>query len=74
MFKQLIGALRKRNVLGEMIAQFEEMLDLGHGMFAKACDVVAGREKAMPSARNCTAVTGESTSWSGRSVSGSWCT
>jgi len=46
MFKQLIDALRKKDALGEMFARFEEMLGLGHGMFSKACDVVAGREQA----------------------------
>lgn len=41
MFKQLIEAFRKTDVLGEMIGQFAEMLQIGRWMFTTAAGVVA---------------------------------
>lgn len=40
MFKELIEAFKKHDVLNEMVQQLGEMLDAGQWMFDTACDVV----------------------------------
>lgn len=40
MFRQLIDAFKKKDVISDMIAQLGEMLEIGRWMFVQACDVV----------------------------------
>ncbi|HHH76528.1 MAG TPA: hypothetical protein ENL03_05840 [Phycisphaerae bacterium] len=39
MFREIIQALRKQNTLSEMVSQFGEMLEIGHGIFKQGIKV-----------------------------------